>query len=121
MSLIKINNDMFNIVQRIRDIDKNYYVLFNTKSRNYELHHKAQKYSSFCLNLGKTLDAKCVNKTLKTKSSNFVKIFNDLDFNNRLVKSNATQIIMDKATCKLKTYISYLDHSTKSIDFSKVD
>ena len=121
MSLIKITNDMFNITKRIRAIDPYYYVVYDTKAKVYQLHHSRQKYSTFCLTLGKTLNARAVQKTLKTKQGNFDKIFKQIELENHLIKTKSTQIILDKACCKLKNYTDYLNYSSKTINFDQVD
>ena len=121
MSLIKITNDMFNIAKRIRAIDPYYYVVYDTEKQLYQLHHSKQKYSTFCLTLGKRLDARAVDKTLKTKQGNFEKIFKQIELENYLAHTKSTQMIIDKATCKLKSYTDYLNHSTKTINFEQVD
>ena len=121
MSLIKITNDMFNIAKRIRAIDPYYYVVYDTKAQVYQLHHSKQKYSAFCLTLGKTLDKRAVQKTLKTKQGNFDKIFKQIELDNYLIKTKSTQLIIDKATAKLKNYTDYLNYSTKTINFDQVD
>jgi len=121
MSLIKVNSDMYNICSRIQDIDRYYYVVFNTKTKTYELHHSRQKYNSFCLNLGQNLTPKCLAKINRTKRSEFKKILDDLELHNTLVRSKAYELMVDKASCKIKQYISYLDHSTKSVDFNRID
>ena len=35
---IKIESDIFEISKRVKDIDENYYIVFDTKKNKYELH-----------------------------------------------------------------------------------
>lgn len=43
-NLIEVN-DVFNINKRIKNIDKNYKLLYNLKFKRYEIHDKSRKYS----------------------------------------------------------------------------
>jgi len=44
-----IKKDMFNISERIKQIDKNYFIVFNCKTNKWEVHNKMQQGSSYCL------------------------------------------------------------------------
>ena len=47
---IKIESDVFNIVERIKEIDKNYYIMFNLNSKKFEVHKSGLK-KSYCLTI----------------------------------------------------------------------
>ena len=46
-----IRFDVFDIVKRIKYIDRNYYIIINTSSNKFEIHNSAQRGSSYCLTL----------------------------------------------------------------------
>ena len=121
MSLIKITNDMFNISKRVKSIDPYYYIVYNTKTNQYELHHSKQKFTTFCLNLGNILSAKVIRKILKTKHTNFSKLLQEIETNNLAIKAKADELIFDKAKTRLKSYTDYLNKSSKTISFDKLD
>ena len=64
--LIIIKNDLFNISNRIKNIDKNYYICFNKSLKQFEVHHKKQPDTTFCFVAGKTLNASVLTKAIKT-------------------------------------------------------
>ena len=49
--LIKIENDLFDIAARLREIDSGYFVLFDTGKKVYQIHNAAQANGTYCLTL----------------------------------------------------------------------
>ena len=46
--LIKILNDAFNISKRIKQIDRGYFICYNTLKKRFEVHNKKQKHTAWC-------------------------------------------------------------------------
>lgn len=82
--LIKINTDNLFISERIREIDKNYYIVFNTKKKKYEIHNKSQgELNTYCLTLPfDILDYRTVEYIEKTKIENIEKLIAEIDKEN---------------------------------------
>ena len=53
---IKVMGDLFSISSRIREVDRNYIIVFDTKKRRYEVHNTMQKDNTMCFVIGKRLD-----------------------------------------------------------------
>ena len=62
-----IQNDMFNIVKRIKSIDKNYAVFYNMKKKIYQLYYAQGFKFVFELSLGKELNYLSYKKVLQTR------------------------------------------------------
>jgi hypothetical protein len=60
--LIEIKNDLFNISNRIKRVDENYFICFNKVLKQFEVHHKKQPDTTFCFVAGKTLNVSVLNK-----------------------------------------------------------
>ena len=87
--LVEIKNDVFDVVKRIKKIDRNYRVVYNTKKAAYELHNKAQIFTSYCLTFPyKFIDARMVDYTLKTQSKNREKILKEIEQENEKMLKN---------------------------------
>ena len=85
---IKIESDVYNIAKRVKYIDKDYYVVFNTLTSKFEIHNKNQRGSSFCLTLPfKELDERTLNYINETKSENIEKIINKIEQENKIRES----------------------------------
>ncbi len=83
---IVVKNDVFDIVERIKAIDNDYFVIFDTKRNLYELHCKNQYENSFCLTLFESLDERSIQKTLKTRRQNKEKLFEEIKRHNQKMK-----------------------------------
>ncbi len=84
--MIKITSDVYNISNRIKHIDKNYFIVYNTSKRCFEIHNKGQK-NTYCVTLPyNTLDERTLNYTQKTLSQNLNEILNSIEQHNALLK-----------------------------------
>ena len=85
---IRVEHDVYNIAKRIKDIDRNYYIMFDTSKQKFELHNSAQIGSSFCLTLPREklceYDLKHIRKT---QSVNIDEILENLENDNNTRES----------------------------------
>lgn len=82
---IKIINDVYNISNRIKEIDRDYYIVFNTSKNNFEIHNSRQKSNSYCLTLPNSkLDAHTLLFVQKTKVKNIDEVLKNIDIENKL-------------------------------------
>ncbi len=85
---IKILNDVYDIANRIKFIDKGYFIVFNTSKKNFEIHNSKQIDSTFCLTLPfKTLDIRALKYVFETQSKNIEKILNRIETENKLTEN----------------------------------
>lgn len=80
---IRVTHDIFDISQRVKDIDDGYFVLYNSTSKNFEVHNSKQK-DSFCISC-KRLNVEVLNKLHKTKTINLNRIFSEIEENNQKI------------------------------------
>lgn len=82
---IKIKSDVYKISERIKDIDKNYYIVYNTSSLKFEVHNSAQIGNSYCLTLPfSMLDVRTLNFVRETNSENINIILEKIENENKL-------------------------------------
>lgn len=85
---IKINSDVLNISQRIKNIDKNYYIIFNTEKNVFEMHNSNQFGSTYCLTLPfNYLDERVLKYVRKTQSDNIDDIIEEIETRNNILES----------------------------------
>ena len=99
---IEIKTHVFDIPARLREIDHNYFVVFNTDNQKFEVHSRAQKGNTLCVTLPyDSLDARCIDLVLKTRIENLDKILAEIDEKNRKLEEaqlkNSLSIAKDKA------------------------
>lgn len=83
--MIVIENDVFNIANRIRDIDIDYFIVYNASKDNYEIHNQSQIGSTYCVTIPyNTLDERTINFVYKTQSKNIEEILCEIEKENKL-------------------------------------
>lgn len=92
-----IQNDLFDIAYRVKEIDSNYYIVFNKIKKRFEVHNSGQK-DSYCLTVPyDELDARTLDFVNKTKIENAEKLYREMDLHNEMVKKEECKKIFDKA------------------------
>ena len=99
MALIKIENDIFFLAERLREIDPDYFIALNTKSKNFEVHNSSQPINSFCLLVPKNkLDPSLVEYVRKTRANRQKKLLAEIEAaNQKMQKENEQKIICEAA------------------------
>ena len=99
MALIKIENDIFFLAERLREIDPDYFIALNTKTKNFEVHNSSQPINSFCLLVPKNkLDPSLVEYVRKTRANRQKKLLAEIEAaNQKMQKENEQKIICEAA------------------------
>ncbi|HHW89402.1 MAG TPA: hypothetical protein GX745_00655 [Clostridiales bacterium] len=75
---IKIDNDLYDIANRLKSIDSGYFVVYDTSRQKYEVHNSDNIGNTYCLTVPyERLDARTVDLVNKTRRERFDKIFED--------------------------------------------
>ena len=115
---IKINNDVFDICDRLKEIDYNYFIVYNTKKNRFEVHNSAQK-QTFCLVVPfNKLDARLVGYTRKTRRENAEKIIKEIEENNKKLEVECKRQQSDEMSWKLKEMYDYANNKSYDVNFS---
>lgn len=89
-----IKNDIFNISNRIKAIDKKYYVVYNLTRKKFEIHYKRAKNTYELTVPYDSLDARAVAFVLKTRVQNQKAVLEEIEKSNeKLEKQNTKKII----------------------------
>jgi len=109
--LREIKKDVFNIANRLKEINKNYIVYFNTDSNKYELHHKKH---GFCISFPfDELDCRCIDYTLSTRADRIdvKKYIEEIDNYNSNLEKKRMAASMDKTAYESKEILKFVDKS----------
>jgi len=80
---INISHDVYDIAKRIKNIDRDYYMVYDTIKMKYEIHNSSQIGSSYCLTLPyDMLDDRALNYINMTRVGNIDDILFRLDRDN---------------------------------------
>lgn len=98
-----IENDMFNISKRIKRINKNYCLVFNLKTKNYELYFK-NGFSferELVLNFD-FLDFRTIKKVIETRTRNLEKLIKKIEEENKKLEEKNIENLKDESISKIK-------------------
>ena len=85
---IKILHDVYNISKRVKEIDRYYYMVYDTSKQKFEVHNSKQVGSSYCLTLPyDELDERSLKYVRKTQSANIDEILEQIENDNKLLES----------------------------------
>lgn len=92
--------DVFNISNRVKDIDRDYYIVYNTSNQKFEIHHSNQIGGSYCLTLPfDKLDERALKHVRSSQSNNIEQILEQIEVDNKLrestMKTSAFSNIVD--------------------------
>lgn len=85
---IRILHDVYNISKRIKNIERNYYVVYNTSKQKFEVHNSLQKGTTYCVTIPyKNLDERTLKYVRSTMSTNIDEILEKIENDNKLRES----------------------------------
>lgn len=100
-------NDIFFINERIKDINPNYELFYNTKLKQYEIHDLSNKKCTLCSTQKSYPNATILKKLVKTSKENMQKTIREMDrFNNNLSIKQEHNLLA-KANDQLSEIIKY--------------
>lgn len=98
----EIYSDCQDIIKRLREIDKDYFVVYNVLRKTFELHNRAQEEGTFCLTLPfDTLDERAIDLTLKTQSIKRDELMKELDEENEKLRKSQKRSILNEMEARL--------------------
>ena len=115
MALIKINNDCFEISRRLREIEPNYFIVFNTLTQKFEVHNSGQYLNTFCLTIDGEIDCRVIEKVLKTRAQNIEKLLREIEEHNEKLENDKTRKTKDELharSCEVFDYLKSNDDLT---------
>lgn len=103
---IKIDNDVYDISNRIKQIDRDYVIYFNTVKNQFEVHNLSQKSNTFCLSVPYPfLDERTLKLTYETSSANIKIILNQIEMDNKLAENADKRQVLNKFNDQLEQLI----------------
>ena len=85
---VRIMHDVYKISKRIKQIDKNYFIVYNTSKHLYEIHNSAQHGSSYCLTLPySSLDERALKLTRLTRVENIKRLTHEIELKNQITEN----------------------------------
>lgn len=77
----EIRGDLFNIVRRLKALDRDYFVVYSYRDNRYEVHNRGNKGNTFCFACS-SLDERTVKKALKTRRERIAELLRETEIEN---------------------------------------
>lgn len=105
---IEIKDDTFSIVERLKALDKNYIIKYNTEQKRFEVWFKENDFKEHLEIVlpYPCLDYRTIYKVANSNSKKIDKIIYEINKNNEAIKEKAKNDLMDELSFKVKTIVS---------------
>ncbi len=114
---IKIEDDLFDISKRLKEVDDTYFVVYDTGKRCFEVHSTMQVKNTFCFVVGSRLTYYAIAKAQKTKINRLKTLIKKVEEDNLKVEEKNNEILKNYIKDKLSAHIKYADKKSSDIDF----
>lgn len=113
---IKIEEDLFDIVNRLREIDEEYFVVFDEKRDCFEIHNSKQE-NTYCLTVPfDKLDGRTIDLVKCTSVEYSDNIIDDIDNNNNKIEENNKRKVKSETDFMLREIYGFCNNSSKKFD-----
>jgi len=93
-----IENDLFSVADRLREIDPDYFLFYRYRTGKFEVHSRAQRGSSLAVTLPfERLDCRAVEYVLKTRVENAAALLSEMERHNERLERDRLRTAVRKA------------------------
>jgi hypothetical protein len=97
-----IEGDLYDISNRLKEIDGGYYLCRNERLGRYEVHSAKNIHGTLCLvSPYKHLDSRLIDLVLYTKRENAKRVFEDMERQNKRIERDKINKAMEEAGDKM--------------------
>ena len=117
---IPVTSHVMDIPVRLKELNRAFFVMFNTRTQKYEIHCADQPFETLACSLPfEELDARAITYAREHSVERLEKIAREIEeYNERLV-AKAEADMMDKANHKMKEAFNYLKNNSKTDSIPK--
>lgn len=95
--LVVVDKDVLGITDRIKEIDKEYFLVFNALDNRFEVHHADAKPYTRCLTLPyERLDARAIDYVNSTRVENAKQMIYEMDRHNEALEAQKKKELLNQ-------------------------
>ena len=113
---IKIESDVFDILNRIKEIDEGYFILFDDSKNGFEVHNHNQPDSYCFTSKYNTLDSRIIDEISLLNIANIDNIIEDIDSNNAVIEQNNINQSKNVGEYMIREIYNYCANSSKGLN-----
>lgn len=103
------------IPARLKEISRDFFVMFNTVTQKYEVHDASQPYSTLaCILPFDELDYRSIQYVREFFRKNVVQMAKEIEEYNAKLDAREQAAVIDKANYKCREALKYLNNTTKT-------
>ncbi len=95
-ALVEITHDVFDIADRLREIDGGYYPVYNLTRKRYEVHHRGRRNSLQLVLPYETLDYRTIERVRETRPEYAEKRLAEMDRANERIEKERERNAIEK-------------------------
>lgn len=117
---IRVKSDVFNISKRVKEINSDYYIMFNNKAKKYELHSNMYGRNSHIITLPfSALDERAIHYI--NKALNTINNIDDIDKYNQKIKEKILEKNREESKYKIEKIYDYSNKKSNKISENKFE
>ena len=114
-----VYKDVFFIYRRIKEIDRNYCLMFNLKNKCFEIHNFNQRGTSFVMT-AEPLDSRLISKLVETRVENVNKLIQKLDGENERIKMQGKKTAINSANDRFFEIAKYSFNKNRDLSQEEI-
>ena len=117
---IPVVNSVFDIPVRLKELNRAFFVMFNTRTQKYEIHCADQPFETLaCVLPYDELDARAISYVREHSSARLEQIAKEIDEYNERLAAKAEAEALDKANYKMREAFNYLKNNSHTDSIPK--
>lgn len=110
---IPVTDNVYDIPVRLKALNRDFFVMFNTLRQKYEIHCASQIGDTLACTLPyDELDARAITHARKYAAARLEEIAREVDAYNEKLLADAERNMLDKANYKMRETFNYLKNNT---------
>ena len=115
--LKQLNNDFYNISNRLKQIDSKYTLFFDTNSKLYLVYEIKRGKKLFLFTIGPKLDCRALKRAVETSYKNFKTILKNIEKTNKRIEEKNNNHLTEYSKDMFNAYLNYADLKGGNVNF----
>lgn len=112
---IPVLHNVFDIPERLKELDEHLFVMFNHRLQKYEVHDSSQPFTTLAVVLPfDGLDPRAIDYVRARMNHDVIAMVKQIEEENERLEAEKYAEVIDKASYKTKEALKYLDMNTKT-------
>lgn len=116
---VPVISHALDIPERLKEIDPGYFVMLNTRTQKYEIHHGVGENTLECVLPYDELDERAVRHARKHRMERLDALIMEMEEHNRRLEEGAQRDFLNEAGARTKEAVKYLQNNSRTDEIPK--